>query len=136
MTTVWRIAPEAAIASRVQDLATKEMRPVANMLKVRRRGTVRAPDCGEQANTNTQRRPRQPCCCDPRRRPGSKMKVFNVPNVLLALNHPDPAVRRDRAAVLDELVEGDFKVELTFDLDRFTGLKDTLPPIKVETAVA
>jgi hypothetical protein len=59
-----------------------------------------------------------------------------VPNVLLALNHPDPAVRRDRAAVLAELVEGDFKVELTFDLDRFTGLKDTLPPIKVETAVA
>jgi hypothetical protein len=34
MTTVWRIKPEAAIASRVQDLAAKEMRPVANMLRV------------------------------------------------------------------------------------------------------
>jgi hypothetical protein len=34
MTTVWRIAPDAATHERVEELAKKEMRPVANMLKV------------------------------------------------------------------------------------------------------
>jgi hypothetical protein len=34
MTTVWRIVPDAAVHERVQELAKKELRPVANMLKV------------------------------------------------------------------------------------------------------
>jgi hypothetical protein len=34
MTIVWRIAPDRDIHTRVQELARKEMRPVANMLKV------------------------------------------------------------------------------------------------------
>jgi hypothetical protein len=34
MTTVWRVAPEAAEAERVEELARKEYRPVANMVKV------------------------------------------------------------------------------------------------------
>ena len=34
MTMVWRIAPEPATHARIQELAKKEMRPVANMLKV------------------------------------------------------------------------------------------------------
>jgi hypothetical protein len=34
MTIVWRIAPDRDIHTRVQELARKETRPVANMLKV------------------------------------------------------------------------------------------------------
>jgi hypothetical protein len=34
MTTVWRIAPDSPMHERVQELAKREMRPVANMLKV------------------------------------------------------------------------------------------------------
>jgi hypothetical protein len=34
MTTVWRIAPDGRIHEQVEELARKEMRPVANMLKV------------------------------------------------------------------------------------------------------
>jgi hypothetical protein len=34
MSTIWRVAPEAADAERVEELARKEFRPVANMVKV------------------------------------------------------------------------------------------------------
>jgi hypothetical protein len=34
MATIWRVAPDAADDARVEELAQKEFRPVANMVKV------------------------------------------------------------------------------------------------------
>jgi hypothetical protein len=57
MTIVWRVAPEAADAERVEELARKEFRPIANMVKVLVREALFARQLaeGKQANDTTKR---------------------------------------------------------------------------------
>jgi hypothetical protein len=63
------------------------------------------------------------------------MSIFAASAVLLAINHPDPQERLARVEALARLVE-DFAVELVFDGDRFIGLVDAMPPLRVEIAMA
>jgi len=63
------------------------------------------------------------------------VKVFSAPAILIALNHHDPAICRDRIEALASLVE-DFEIELSFDADNFIGIIDLLAPLRVEMAVA
>jgi hypothetical protein len=55
------------------------------------------------------------------------MTIFAASPALLALNDRDPAVRQERIAALASLIE-DFQIELAFDDDRFTGLRDAPAP--------
>jgi hypothetical protein len=64
-----------------------------------------------------------------------KTKIFNASAVLLALNVPDHRERLERCSGLASLVE-DFDIELVFDLDRFTGIRDVLAAPMVEVAIA
>jgi hypothetical protein len=61
--------------------------------------------------------------------------IFSASPVLIALNHPDPAIRLERITALAGLVEH-FSIELEFEGDAFTGLVDRLAPLRAEMAVA
>lgn len=63
------------------------------------------------------------------------MKIFSASAVLIAINHYDPAIRRDRIAALASLIE-DFSIEPVYAGDAFTGIRDALPPVRAAMAVA
>jgi hypothetical protein len=63
------------------------------------------------------------------------VKIFGPNAVLWALNHADARERLERCLAFADLIES-FAVEPVYDLDRFMGLADQLPPLRVETARA
>jgi hypothetical protein len=63
------------------------------------------------------------------------VKIFGPNAVLWALNHADTRERLERCLAFADLIES-FAVEPTYDLDRFTGLADALPPLRAEIARA
>jgi hypothetical protein len=114
--------------AQVQELAKREMRPTANMVKV----LIAEAMFSRREEICAQRRPRRAGGCDSRR---NVMNVFSADPVLLALNHHDAQERRARIEALANLIEH-FEVEPTFNGDLFTGLADRLPPPFVVTAQA
>jgi hypothetical protein len=63
------------------------------------------------------------------------MQIFAAPAGLLAINTVDPQERLARIAVLASLIE-DFSIEPVYAGDAFLGIRDALPPIRAEVAIA